>query len=314
MAKKKKIERHISPITIAAFVVTPLIFVFMPWVIQQAPINTLSNKQTSMVLPATALLPISKNLPIPFTSARNIFIIDRDSKMVLYSKNADMHVYPASTTKMMTALVTLERYPLDRVITVTRAYPIGENIGFQPGEKITVEHLLYALLVQSGNDAGEILAENFAGGRAAFVEAMNKKAAEIHLDNTHFANPTGIDEEGHYSTAVDLARLGDVALRNPEFTKIVGTQNAVVSSVDYSVSHVLSNINELLGQVAGVTGIKTGYTEGAGQSLVTLVSRNNHPVISVVLGSLDRFGDSRRLIEWVYDNFTWTSLAPQNLP
>jgi D-alanyl-D-alanine carboxypeptidase len=105
-----------------------------------------------------------------------------------------------------------------------------------------------------------------------------------------------------------------VALRNPEFTKIVGTQNAVVSSVDYSVSHVLSNINELLGQVAGVTGIKTGYTEGAGQSLVTLVSRNNHPVIIVVLGSLDRFGDSRRLIEWVYDNFTWTSLAPQNLP
>jgi len=214
----------------------------------------------------------------------------------------------------MTALIVLENFSLDQVITVTKAYPIGENVGFQPGEQITVEQLLYAMLVQSGNDAAEIFAENYPGGRVEFVAAMNRKAAEIHLDNTHFANPTGIDEVGHYSTAVDLARLGDYALRNAEFTKIVGTQSAVVSSVDYSVSHVLNNINELIGNVAGVTGIKTGYTEGAGQSLVTLVERNNHPVIIVVLGSQDRFGDSRKLIEWVYDNFIWTVLTPDNQP
>lgn len=296
-----------------AFFLTPLIFVFMPWVIEQNHVEV-PPKLTLVSLPSISDLPLSKNIPIPATSARNIFIIDKNSKVVLYSKDADARVFPASTTKMMTALVALDYFSLDHVITVTRAYPIGENIGFQPGEQITVEHLLYALLVQSGNDAAEILAENFPGGRAAFVEVMNKKAESMHLSNTHFANPTGIDEVGHYSTAVDLARLGDFALRSPEFAKIVRTENAVVTSVDYSVSHVLNNINELLGQVRGVIGIKTGYTEGAGQSLVTLVDRDNHPVIIVVLGSLDRFTDSRRLIEWVYSNFTWVKLAPDNQP
>lgn len=309
--KKKKLQRHTSPLIITAFLVTPLIFIFMPWVNQRVSVANLSTPHKTVSLDEFALMPSSQNLNLPYISARNVFIMDRDSKVVLFAKDADQKVPQASTTKMMTALVVLDHFPLDQIITVTRAYPIGENVGFAPGEKITVEQLLYAMLVQSGNDAAEILAENYPGGRSEFVVAMNKKAAEIHLDNTRFANPTGIDEDGHYSTAADLARLGDFALRNAEFTKIVGTKSAVVSTVDYSVSHVLNNINELLGQVAGVTGIKTGYTEGAGQSLVTLVERNGHPVIIVVLGSQDRFGDSRRLIDWVYTNFVWTKLSPE---
>lgn len=311
--KKKKLQRHTSPLIISAFLITPLIFALMPWVNQHVPLTDLSTRKT-VTFREYAQMPVSQNMDLPAVSARNVFIMDRDSKVVLFAKDADQQVPQASTTKMMTALVVLDHYPLDRVITVTRAYPIGENIGFQPGEKITVEQLLYAMLVQSGNDAAEILAENFPGGRAAFVAAMNAKAQDIHLDNTHFQNPTGIDEDGHYSTAADLARLGDFAMRNSVFAKIVGTKSAVVSSVDYSVSHVLNNINELLGQVAGVTGIKTGYTEGAGQSLVTLVERNSHPVIIVVLGSQDRFGDSRRLIDWIFGNFTWQQLVPGNLP
>lgn len=301
--------RRMSPLVVLAFFLTPILLVSMPWVNEYIVANTLLTAPV-LDLPQPSAIPYSSEKPVPSTSARSIFIIDRNSKMVLYQKNADLKVYPASTTKMMTALVALDHFNLDQIITVTREYPIGEYVGFQPGERITVEDLLYALLVQSGNDAAEILAENFPGGRSAFVEAMNAKAQAIHLTNTHFLNPSGIDEDGHFSTAIDLARLGDFALRTPEFAKIVATENAVVTSVDFSSAHVLNNVNQLLGRVTGVVGIKTGYTEGAGQSLVTLVDRDNHPVIIVVLGSVDRFGDSQNLIEWVYENFTWRIPTP----
>lgn len=244
-------------------------------------------------------IPTSQNLPPPTVSARNIFIIDQLSKTVLFQKAADSEVFPASTTKMMTALVVLDKFSLDQIITVTRSYSEGQTIGLQPGEQLSVEQLLYAMLVQSGNDAAEILAENYSGGRQAFIEAMNHKAAGLNLDRTHFANPTGLDQAGHYSSATDLARLADTAITHPEFSRIVATENAVIAN------HVLTNINELLGRVPGVLGVKTGFTDGAGQSLVTLVSRDNHPVILVVLGSTDRFGDSEQLINWVYTNFKW---------
>ncbi len=246
-----------------------------------------------------AVFPISQNLPPPVISARNIFIIDRNSKIVLYQKAADQQVFPASTTKMMTALVALDQYDLGREITVTTSYPEGQNLKLTPGEKLTVNQLLYALLVQSANDAAEVLAENFAGGRAAFISAMNTKAVDLRLTATHFINPSGLDETGHYSTAADLARLADSALVHPEFAKIVATENAVIAT------HVLTNINQLLGKVPGVLGVKTGNTLGAGQSLVTLVDRDSHPVIIVVLGSTDRFGDSEKLINWVYSNYRW---------
>ncbi len=249
-----------------------------------------------------APLPVSQNIPPPTVSAHNIFIIDRSSKNVLFSQNADEQIFPASTTKMMTALVTLDHYRLTDQITVSREYKIGQNIGFKPGEILTVEQLLYALLVQSANDAAEILAENYPGGRASFINAMNSKAIKIHLTNTHFANPTGVDQDGHYSTAADLARLADVALRQEEFAKVVATENAVVST------HILTNVNQLLGKIPGVLGVKTGFTEGAGQALVTLVDRDNHPVILAVLASKDRFADSSALITWVYSNFHWTTV------
>ncbi len=274
---------------------TPIASTFRP------PSNQVTNNQLTDPSFFPAPLPVSQNIPPPSVSARNIFIIDRNSKSVLLSQNADQQIFPASTTKMMTALVTLDHYRLTDQITVSKEYKIGQHIGFKPGEKLTVEQLLYALLVQSANDAAEILAENFSGGRSSLIDAMNAKAAEIHLTNTHFSNPSGIDQEGHYSTAADLARLADVALRQSEFAKIVATENAVIST------HVLTNVNQLLGKVPGVLGVKTGFTEGAGQALVTLVERNSHPVILAVLASKDRFADSSALIDWVYSNFRWTT-------
>lgn len=294
----------VSAITLLAFLLTLLLLIIIPWSQETiaVPVTVTSSAHD---LPAVALLPESKGQPLPSFSARNVFIVDKNSKVILFARDADQKVYPASTTKMMTALVALDHFALNQTITVTKEYPIGQRVGFKPGEQINVENLLYALLVQSGNDAAEILAENYPGGRVAFIEAMNRNAADFHLNNTHFANPTGIDEIGHYSTAIDLARLGDVALRNAEFARIVATENAVISSVDASNSRIITNINELLGKVVGVRGIKTGYTEGAGQSLVTLVERDGHAVILVVLGSSDRFGDTKNLIEWVYSNFQW---------
>ncbi len=279
---------------VALLLVTPVVNTFQSPIIQSG---------TNRVDFSPAPLPISQNLPPPPISSRNVFIIDQASKSVLWQKNADEEVLPASTTKMMTAQVALEHYHLDELITITAQYKIGQVVGFKPGETLTVEQLLYALLVQSANDAAETLAENFPGGRAAFVTAMNDKATQIHLTHTHFANPTGIDEDNHYSTAADLARLADVALRQPEFAKIVATENAVIST------HVLTNVNQLLGKIPGVIGIKTGYTEGAKQALVTLVKRDNHPVILVVLGSDDRFADTASLITWVYSDWHWQEVS-----
>ncbi|KKU29254.1 MAG: serine-type D-Ala-D-Ala carboxypeptidase [Candidatus Amesbacteria bacterium GW2011_GWA2_47_11b] len=263
------------------------------WISRIHKSSIINLKSTSTVVP------ISQNLPPPTVSAKNIFIIDQASQTVFLQKSADQPVFPASTTKMMTALVVLDNFSLDQPITVTRSYPIGQHVGFRPGETLTVEQLLYATLVQSGNDAAEILAENFPAGRQVFIDLMNVKAAALNLDHTHFANPTGIDESGHYSSAADLARLASFALKNPEFARIVSTENSIVSN------HILTNVNELLGKIPGVLGVKTGFTDGAGQSLVTLVNRDDHPVIMVVLGSLDRFGDSEKLIDWVYSNFKW---------
>lgn len=250
-------------------------------------------------------IPISGTAAPPAVTAKNVFILDTGSQNVLYQLNSDQPEYPASTTKMMTALVALGHFPVSQILTVTKSYPDGQNADLQPGEQMTVEQLLYAMLVQSANDAAEILAENYPGGRTAFIQKMNDNAVELHLTHTHFANPTGLDEDNHYSTAADLTRLAQAVLDHPLLAKIVSTENAVVAT--NTSPHVLTNVNQLLGKVPGVLGIKTGFTDLAGQTLVTYVNRNNHPVIITVLGSTDRFADTQILIDWVYQNFTWVN-------
>lgn len=296
---------RLSLFQVVLFLVTPLVLLFylsLPIPISRPAISPLPTPTPKVILSISH--PLSLGLPTPSVAAKQIFIMDESSKTVLLQIDALAQVYPASTTKMMTALVALDAYPLDRIITVTTAYPDGQNIGLVPGETITVEQLLYATLIQSANDAAEVLAENFVGGRSAFVSAMNAKAKALHLDGTHFLNPTGLDEEGHYSSAVDLVRLADFALNNPEFAKIVATENSVITT-NLPKAHVLANVNQLLGKLAGVKGVKSGQTDKSGQSLVTLVDRNNHPVLLAVLGSTDRFADTKLLIDWVFANFRW---------
>lgn len=269
-------------------------------------INRHFNSASPSQVTSLAPLPVSAGLPPPGVTAKHVFILDRNSDYVLFQKDADSEIYPASITKIMTAIVAYEHFSLDTVITVDRTYPEGVDISLSPGEKIKVSDLLYALLVPSANDAAEVLASGFPGGREAFVAAMNQQAADMHLRHTHFLNPTGLDQEGHYSSAADLARIADKLLSFPYLAKIVSTENAVISSTDYSTTHSLSNVNQLLGRIDGVVGVKTGFTDLAGQSLVTLVKRDGHEVILSLLGSTDRFGDTEKLINWAFTAFTWS--------
>ena len=234
----------------------------------------------------------------PEISAAHSFILDLDSDLVLFSKSADMPVAPASTTKLLTALVARANLPLSQDITIDQAFPNGQDIGLTPGERLTVEQLIYALLIQSGNDAAEVLAENFPGGRPAFIQAMNQTAADLRLYNSTFKNPTGLDENGHVSTASDLARLGQAVLKDPFLARIVASETALITASDSA--RVLTNTNQLLGRVPGVLGIKTGYTDAAGEALITLVDRQDRRILFVVLKSLDRFGDTAKLINWAY--------------
>lgn len=291
---KPWLRAHIKPLGVVAFLTGSVIIgaSFLP-----------SPSPTPVAIPVVTIF--SRGLPLPSVSARHIFIIDVNTRQVLFQKDADIRIYPASTTKMMTALVALEHYGLTEIIEITTSFPEGQDIGLAPGERISVEKLMYALLVQSANDAAEVLAQNYPGGRSQFIEAMNQKASQLQLHNTHFVNPTGLDEPDHYSSAADLSRIARVLALHPTLARIVSTENAVITSSDYAFSHILTNVNQLLGTVPGVVGVKTGFTDLAGQSLITLVNRDNHLVLISLLGSQDRFTDTRNLIDWVYANFNW---------
>ena len=241
----------------------------------------------------------------PIISAQAALAVDTDSGVTLYEKDPDKLLLPASTTKIVTALVAMAAYPDDAVLEVNNIKVEGQKMGLVSGEKMKVQDLLYGLLVYSANDAAEVLANNYPGGREAFVEAMNAKAKELHLENTSFKNPTGLDGNGHVTTARDLIRVATLAMKNPEFARIVGTKQTVVRSENGKIVHKLTNINELLGVVEGVLGVKTGWTENARENLVTYIERDNKKIMIALLGSQDRFGETKELIDWIYSNYAW---------
>ncbi|MGD0523356.1 MAG: D-alanyl-D-alanine carboxypeptidase family protein [Candidatus Microgenomates bacterium] len=255
-----------------------------------------------------APVPVVKNgalASLPTLSAQSVLAVDLDSGVSLYEKEPDKKILPASTTKIITALVALDSYPLDQVITVGNVAVEGQKMKLVKGEQITVNNLLYGLLVYSANDAAEVLAAAYPGGRAGFVAAMNKKAAELHMDSSSFTNPAGLDDPNHYSTARDLVRAAWVAMQDKRFAQMVGTKSITVTSVDGKIQHPLTNINELLGTVDGVRGVKTGWTEAARENLVTYIVRNDHKVLIAVTGSEDRFGETKKMIDWIFNSYSW---------
>lgn len=234
---------------------------------------------------------------LPVISARSALILDVSTNSIVFSKNPNFRFTPASTTKIMTALVSLNYYKTEDVLTVGTETIIGSKMYLVSGEKITVENLLYGLLLNSGNDAAYTLAQNYPGGLEEFINKMNQTAKELKLSNTHFVDPAGIDDEGNYTTALDLSNLAKTALQNPVFAKIVATQEKTVFDTTGGLKHELKNLNKLLWDVPGVAGVKTGFTEKAGGVLVTLL-KNQRQFLFVVFRSDDRFTDTKNLIDW----------------
>ena len=212
-------------------------------------------------------------------------------------KKINERLPPASTTKMMTALVAVNKYSLTKLITVNKPYQVGVVIGLQKGEELTLENLLYGLLLDSGNDAAMAIAGGLENSDE-FIAEMNREVFNLGLKNTQFVNPSGLDHPDHYSSAYDLAVIGEAVMSNPELAKIVATKSTVVYDSDRKIVHVLENRNKLLDSL-GVIGVKTGFTDTAGEVLVTAIRREENTYLIVVMGSQDRFGDTKQLIHWL---------------
>lgn len=234
-------------------------------------------------------------------TADSMIIFDLENNSEIASKNPDKPHSIASLTKLMTALLILENHDLNETVEVTTDPSTieGSKAWLLVGEELTVSSLMKALLIHSANDSAVALAIYDAGTTDAFVNKMNARAASLGLQNTHFKNPHGLDEEGHYSTARDLAFLSAFLLKkqNSFFRDTVNTKETTIYSTDSQISHKLETTNDLLKEDYPIFGLKTGTTDSAGQCLITLVKARNREYLIVILGSQDRYGDTRLILD-----------------
>lgn len=242
----------------------------------------------------------------PETYSKHIICIERTTQTVLFEKDAYTKTAMASTTKILTGIIAIENCDLNEVVEISSkaANTGGSTLGISAGQKISMENLLYGLLLRSGNDTAVAIAEYIGGDLEGFAKIMNQKANEIGLKNSNFVTPHGLDDELHYTTAYDLAILTNYALNNETFYKVVSTKQISVNIGNYS--RTLINTNELLGNVDGVYGVKTGFTGNAGRCLVSACKRNDLDIIVVVLGADTkkiRGLDSKKVIEYVFNNY-----------
>lgn len=238
--------------------------------------------------------------------SRIALIFDRASGRILYEKNGNKQTPMASTTKIMTAIVVLENANLNDIVTIDSkaAGTGGSRLGLKKNDKITVNDLLYGLLLRSGNDAAVALAKYVGGSIDEFANMMNIKAKELGLSNSHFVVPHGLDNDEHYTTAYELAKMADYALKIEKFKEIVSTKVTTIYINGYARS--INNTNQLLGSIAGVYGVKTGFTNGAGRCLVCSCKRGDLDIITVIIGAnttKQRTTDTLKLIEYAYKNF-----------
>ena len=232
------------------------------------------------------------------TSATAAILMDVDSGRVLYEQNADRKMLIASTTKIMTALVAIENDTLSDVVTVKRSHMAeGSSMYLKEGERLTLETLLYGLLLCSGNDAALAIADHVGGGVDNFVDMMNAKAKELGMTGTSFANPNGLDDEKHYSTARDMAKLAAAAAENETFVRICSTRSVSVGG------RVMSNHNKLLGMVEGCIGMKTGYTKAAGRTLVSCAQRDGQRLAAVTLQDGNDWLDHSAMLEYGFQTY-----------
>lgn len=267
----------------------------------------------TLLLPCPAMRAEAKGMLN--VSARSACLIEAESGRVLYSKNAEARMPMASTTKIMTALVAIEHGPtLDTVVKIPRSAVgvEGSSIYLAEGELITFEVLLYALLLSSANDAAVAISYAVCGSLEGFVALMNQKAAALGLSNTHFENPHGLDGEGHYTSASDLASLLAYATKNDTFLKVSGTEKLVVPKGDDG-TRVLINHNRLLRTYDGVISGKTGFTKRSGRCLATCAERDGLRLIAVTLNAPNDWNDHTALFDFGFENYQKLDLESVNL-
>ncbi len=253
------------------------------------------------------LRPVLKSgvFSFPILSAQSVVVLDLDSDIYLYEKNSSTPMLPASLTKLVTAMVALDYFPQNQKLTFSGRYIEGQKMGLKRGESLTVDDAIKALLVYSANDAAYLLAENYPGGVEAFVLAMNEKALSLGAVSTHFENPTGFDGGNHKTTALDLVKISKACLQNKKIAEIVSKREITVQELSSGKQYSLQSTNKLLGEVDGVLGLKTGWTENARENLITYYQKDGKRLLFILLGSQDRFGETKELIDWILANYDW---------
>ncbi len=241
----------------------------------------------------------------PQTYAEAFVLTDANSGEVLHSKNANVRLPMASTTKIMTAIVVIENMPCDMPVQIPReAVGVeGSSIYLAYGEKLTVGELLYGLMLESGNDAATALAIACAGSTEKFADMMNEKAAQLGLCNTHFDNPHGLSSDNHYTTAHELAVITAYAMKNPTFSTIVGTEKYVISEREDCRARYFFNHNRMLGRLDICDGVKTGYTIASGRCLVTSAKLQDSRFIAVTLNDRQDWEDHSALLNYAAKNY-----------
>ena len=243
------------------------------------------------------------------TSAAAAILMDADSGRVLYEQNADSRMLIASTTKILTALVAIREGDLSDIVTVKREAVLteGSSMYLKEGEKLTLETLLYGLMLCSGNDAAVAIADHVGGSQAGFAKLMNETARELGMENSSFANPNGLDAEDHYSTARDMARLACAAVENETLLRIVSTRSVTIGG------RTMTNHNKLLQYLDGCLGLKTGYTRAAGRTLVSCAERNGQRLVAVTLQDGNDWADHQALYEYGFAAYPWPLAEGEHL-
>ena len=237
----------------------------------------------------------------PTLSAHSAVLINADTKEIIYAKNPyDKHSM-ASTTKIMTSILAIESGRFSEVITVGKIHSEGSSIGLKEDYKLTLETLTFGMMLESGNDAAEVVAEFLAGSEEEFSCLMNEKACEIGMTSSNFVTASGLDSKEHYSTAYDMALLGAYAIENPIFREICSSKNKTVRFIEPDISMTFSNHNKLLSWCDGVFGIKTGFTKKSGRCLVTACVRGDVTLVAVTLNAGDDWNDHMKLYDYGFD-------------
>ena len=247
----------------------------------------------------------------PSLSAKSAILIEAQSGKVLYQQNAFVRLPMASTTKIMTAIVAIESGNIGRTVSVSSdAVGIeGSSVYLYPNEKLTLEQLIYALLLESANDAATAIAIEVAGSVDAFAALMNQKAEELGLTATHFTNPHGLDNEEHYTTAYDLACIAAYALKNETFRKLCSTGRMTIPLKGDEGTRVLVNHNKMLSRYEGTIGVKTGFTKRSGRCLVSAAERDGLTLVAVTLNAPDDWNDHEKMLDFGFERYENESLA-----